>query len=102
MKPLPETFTSDGFTFRMLTRNAKYAVFKKRKPTWNRDTFEVVCVQTYPEHTWPTGKTSPEREAMPPSSKWGVDGWSYQKEADAVSRFTQLCTDGAGSIHSEP
>jgi hypothetical protein len=36
--------------------------------------YEVVLIRVQKEHTWPTGVTTPEKEAYPGSTSWGRFG----------------------------
>jgi hypothetical protein len=36
--------------------------------------YEVVLIRVQKEHTWPTGVTTPEKEAYPGSTAWGRFG----------------------------
>ena len=89
MKTLPETFTYDGFAFRLLKRMGDVALFEKRKPTHSRESFEVVIVQKLPAKTI-LGCNYPAREAMPRSEAWGKWGWTCTGLEDAVRKFQSL------------
>ena len=39
--------------------------------------YEVIRIRIQPEHTWPTGVTTPEKEAYPGSTSWGRLGWTF-------------------------
>jgi len=43
-----------------------------------------------PAHTWPNGKTTPEKEAFPPSSAWGQQGWTCFTLPEAETLFATL------------
>ena len=83
-------FSYDGFTFRLLQRAGNAALFSKAKESHSRQSFEVVVVQKHPARTFPSGKSYPDREAMPRSEDWGTFGWSYSDLEQAQKRFNQL------------
>lgn len=90
MRLLPETFALDGFTFRLLKREGKVALFEKMAPWSDRKFYEVVIVQTHEPTTFPTGQTYPARESMPHSEQWGQAGWSYSDLAMAEQKVEDL------------
>lgn len=90
MRPLPETFALDGFTFRLLKREGMVALFEKKAPWTERRFYEVILVQTHAETQFPNGITSPARESMPASEQWGKAGWSYSSLEAAQGRFDAL------------
>jgi len=92
MQSIDPLFKSNGFTFKLIQREGKLAIFGKTKPNHSRVTWEVVKLQTHKAHTWPSGETSPEREAMPSPESWGTLGWSYLTLQDARRRFASLAT----------
>jgi hypothetical protein len=90
MTPLPASFRSGGFDFRLVKRTGDIALFEKRKPTHTRSFFEVVIVQKRKEATFPSGRVTPAHEAMPASEQWGSAGWSYSDLEGAEKRFKSL------------
>jgi hypothetical protein len=74
MKKLPAVFRSDGFDFELLKRDGDIALFRKTKPGFSFETFEVVVVQHHKERMI-AGKSIEDGEAMPSSEQWGSKGW---------------------------
>ena len=88
MKPLPDTFRSDGFDFRLLRRDADVVLLVKSKPSGTAS-YEVVILQHRPAEII-GGIHYPPREAMPRSADWGISGWSYATHETAEARFQKL------------
>jgi hypothetical protein len=88
MKTLDPTFTFDEYHFNQLARKGDVALFEKKKPNGCFG-YEVVVVQRHPAMTF-EGRKYPAREAMPPSTAWGVSGWTYMTLGDARRKFKDL------------
>jgi len=52
--------------------------------------YEVIKIRIQPEHTWPNGVTTPEKEAYPGSGSWGRDGWTFFTLETAQAKMAQL------------
>ena len=89
VKPLPTTFKSGGFRFRQLMRQGHIALFEKRKRPDGAVSFEVVKIRRLPARTV-FGTEYPPSEAMPPSERWGVEGWTYCDVDSAREKFQAL------------
>lgn len=77
-------FKSDGFWFDQLERERQIALFEKTKG--RAVTYEVVKIQK--RKAWRAfGRDFPASEAMPPSERWGIDGWTYADFPSAMTRF---------------
>jgi len=87
VKPLSESFKSDGFNFRQLYREGDIALFEKSKSERNRG-YEVVRIQKR-EACLAFGKLLPAREVMPSSERWGKDGWTYPDLTSAQAKFRE-------------
>ena len=92
MRTLPTMFSYDKFDFTQLRRQGQIALFSKKKPEHSEPTFEVVRIQVHKAGTM-FGKNYPDRELMPPSEDWGVNGWSYPDLASAKAKFNSLTPD---------
>jgi hypothetical protein len=90
MIPLADKFRLGGFDYRLVRRIGDVALFEKSKPHHSRPCYDLVIVQRRKAHTWPNGKTTPAREAMPRWEQWGDAGWSYSDLARAEERFNAL------------
>jgi hypothetical protein len=50
--------------------------------------YEVIRIQA--AHTWPTGVTTPEKEAYPGSGSWGQLGWTFFTLETAQKKMSEL------------
>lgn len=93
MQPLVTEFEDRTFRYAQLERHGNVAIFTQTHKLGGGVRYEVVRIRIAPEHTWPNGTTSPEREVYPGSSSWGQLAWTthHLKEARAV--LQALCTE---------
>ena len=89
MKTLPTAFRSGGFDFKLLARDGDIALFRKTKPVFGFESFEVVVIQRH-ETFEIEGKLIPASEHLPRSEQWGSAGWSYRDRPSAERKFNQL------------
>jgi hypothetical protein len=94
-QPLPETWTDAGWRFRVLDRSGMVALLAKSRG--GRDFFEVVVVQRQPARTWPSGRTTPAKEAMPSPEEWGTYGWSPYDLPAVEAKFAELASAGGAA-----
>jgi len=92
MTPLPDTFRSDGFDFRLLRRAGAVALLVKSKPG-GTPSYEVVRLVRVPEREM-FGRVIPAHEAMPASEQWGERGWTYSDRDRAEAKFSDLTGTG--------
>ncbi|SRR6266496_806563 len=89
MLTVPERFKEYGFDLQQIKREGRVVLFKRWKeriPTMQPH-YDLVILRVAKEHTFPNGKTYPEREVMPTNEQWGTYGWSYVKLEDAEKNF---------------
>ena len=86
MQPIPETFVRDGYTSQLIKRAGLVTLWERAKPGV-KPHYEVAVLSVHPAHTWPDGRTVPERESMPPNEAWGLEAWTYGDIASAERRF---------------
>jgi hypothetical protein len=85
MQPIDTAFDEGRFSYTQLERHGDIAIYEqqhKENPKVVR--FEVIRIRVQPEHTWPSGQTTPEREAYPGASVWGRLGFTYFSSILAV------------------
>jgi len=63
--------------------------------------FEVIRIRVAPEHTWPSGLTTPEREAYPGASVWGRLGFTCFALEEARALAAGLQAQAAPLEHGE-
>jgi hypothetical protein len=95
MQPIDTAFDEGRFHYTQLERNADIAIYEqqhKENPKVVR--FEVIQIRVQPAHTWPSGQTTPEREAYAGSSSWGRLGFTCftLEEARALAARLQAVT----------
>jgi hypothetical protein len=90
MVPLPTSFEDRLFRYTQVERHGMLAIFRQTHKASGYDRFEVVKIRIGAEHTWPNGTTSPEREAYPGASSWGVYGWTCFTLPEAQALAAQL------------
>jgi hypothetical protein len=77
MQPIDTAFDEGRFRYTQLERRGDIAIYEqqhKENPKIVR--YEVIRIRIAPEHTWPNGNTTPEREAYPGASAWGRLGFT--------------------------
>jgi hypothetical protein len=99
MLPLPTEFDDRLFRYAQVSREGDLAIFTQTHKASGHMRYEVVLIRIQKEHTWPTGVTTPEKEAYPGSTTWGRFGqtcttlaeaqalaatWRQQREASAL------------------
>ena len=71
MLPLPTEFEDRLFRYAQVSREGDLAIFTQTHKASGRVRYEVVLIRVQHAHTWPTGVTTPEKEAYPGSTSWG-------------------------------
>jgi hypothetical protein len=82
IKILPTTFRSDGFDFELVKRDGDIALFRKTKPGFGFESFEVALIQRH-DTLEIKGKLIPAGEHLPRSEQWGIKGWTYSDRLSA-------------------
>jgi hypothetical protein len=91
MQPIDTAFDEGRFHYTQLERRGDIAIYRqehKEHPKVVR--FEVIRIRVQPEHTWPSGQTTPEREAYPGASVWGRLGFTCFTLEDARALSARL------------
>lgn len=89
MEPIPDYYTKDGFDHQLVSRHGNFAIYQKEKPEIVG--FEVIRIKYQKENYNPSiGVTYSEKETIPPTSEWGMNGWSYTTEDRAREKVTAL------------
>ena len=83
MLPLPTEFDDRLFRYAQVERAGDIAIFTQEHKASGRVRYEVVLIRVQKEHTWPTGVTTPEKEAYPGSTSWGRLGQTCHTRAEA-------------------
>ena len=90
MLPLVSHFEDSIFSYTQLERVGDIAIFQQTHKAGQVHRYEVVKIHIQAPHTWPNGVTTPEKEAYPPASKWGSEGWTCHTLGEAQALAQQL------------
>ena len=87
MLPLPTQFEDSRFRYTQVEREGDMAIFTQEHKASGLMRHEVVLIRVQQAHTWPTGVTTPEKEAYPGSHSWGRLGHTCHSlpEAQALA-----------------
>jgi len=87
MLPLPTQFEDSRFRYTQVERDGDLAIFTQEHKASGLVRYEVVLIRVQKAHTWPTGVTTPEKEAYPGSNSWGRLGHTCHSlpEAQALA-----------------
>ena len=81
----------DGrFQYVQVERRENVALYTQTHKASGNVRYEVIKIRIQPEHTWPTGVTTPEKEAYPGSGSWGLYGWTFFELAPAQQKMREL------------
>jgi hypothetical protein len=86
MIPLASSYKDHGQTFTLIRREGDVCMFSNA----TRSEFEVFRVRHAKAGKLPSGRSYPDREAIPPASAWGVDAYTCVDQARADYRFAEL------------
>ena len=89
MTPIETKFDYDGFTFWLIMRQRDLALFAKTKPEHSTWSYELVLIQRHEPKTFASGRSYPEREALPSSEQWGEAGWTPFSYERALVKFEE-------------
>lgn len=105
-RPLPDTFTKDGYEYALLKRSGdvgkpsvvllqksklEHVNLAKKEGRKPMEHFEVVLVRLAEETYWEHSKvTTPARELLPNAESWGRLGWTYSSREAAEQKFAEL------------
>ncbi len=86
----------DGrFKYVQVERRENVALYTQTHKASGHVRYEVIKIRIQPEHTWPTGVTTPEKEAYPGSGSWGREGWTFFALAPAQQKMGELLASAA-------
>ena len=92
MNPIPVTFRSHGFDYKQVYRDGLWCIFRQTKEGTDIEKYEVIKLKVAPAHTFPNGKSYPEREVYPGSEEWGTYGWTCADLESAHRRLKNQCS----------
>ena len=89
MKTLETSFTSHGFEFKQIHREADLAIYKKWKPEHETHGFEVIRIKRHNGYTI-AGNYCPPAEMYPSNEQWGVLGFTCQTKEDSYKKLDKM------------
>jgi hypothetical protein len=102
MQPIDTAFDEGRFRYTQLERHGDIAIYRQEhKESAKAVRFEVIRIRVQPEHTWPNGQVSPEREAYPGASVWGRLGFTCFALEEAQTLAAGLQAQAVTLEHGE-
>jgi hypothetical protein len=105
MNILPKSLTIAGFQHTQIMRDENYAVYRQSQEL-QMDTFEVIRIQKHKAGVIPNGdgtfREVEEGETYPKANRWGIDGWTFREERDAMEKFWELKKAQDAQIQETP
>ena len=95
MQVLEHELEDGRFKYLQVERQGDVALYTQTHKASGHVRYEVIKIRIQPEHTWPTGVTTPEKEAYPGSGSWGRDGWTFFALAPAQQKMRELLASAA-------
>jgi hypothetical protein len=89
-KPIATFFKHGGFNYRQIAREGDVAIYEQRWLDSENVCYEVVRIRQHEATTFPSGESSPAREAYPTSATWGVDGFTLTDKDTAYAKLRAL------------
>ena len=77
VQPIAIAFEEGRYRYTQLERCGDIALYEQRHKDNPAVVYsEVIRIRVHPAHTWPSGQTTPAREAYPGASSWGRRGFT--------------------------
>ena len=89
MDPIAEIFIASGFTYQLLARSRRLALYSQTNAA-GVVRYEVVRIQETAAHVWPNGQEMPAHESYPPATSWGRHGWTFFTRQSAEAQMARL------------
>jgi hypothetical protein len=90
MQILERELEDGRFKYVQVERRENVALYTQTHKASGHVRYEVIKIRIQAEHTWPTGVTTPEKEAYPGSGSWGLYGWTFFALAPAQQKMGEL------------
>ena len=92
---LPERFDKANFRYTLIRRRDNVAVYRRKHLRFDHGDFEVVVIRASKPHP---KDPNPERydrvEIYPSDSAWGLFGFTYRSENEAMRKMDALLASG--------
>lgn len=90
MQKLPVYFKKYGYTFKLIVREAKKAIYAQ----YDNDqlmAYEVIKIRVRPQrYNAFLKRNEPEREIYPSKEQWGIMGGTYKTWKKAMEKYSEL------------
>lgn len=90
MQPIATQFEDRTFRYTQVERHGPLAIYCQEHKQGHVTRYEVVRIRVAPEHQWPNGDVTPEREVYPGTTQWGSWGWTTYTLAQAQMLLAEL------------
>ena len=90
MQILERELEDGRFKYVQVERQENVALYTQTHKASGNVRYEVIKIRIQAEHTWPTGVTTPEKEAYPGSGSWGLYGWTFFALAPAQQKMREI------------
>jgi hypothetical protein len=90
-KPIATFFKHGGFNYRQIAREGDVAIYEQKWRDSENACYEVVRIRRHEAKTFPSGRSSPAREAYPSSAAWGDFGWTVTTLDAAFAKLREVC-----------
>lgn len=91
-------FDDRTFRYTQVARQGDVAIYRQTHKASGIDRFEIIRIRIAEEHTWPDGRTTPEREVYPGSNSWGTLGFTTFTLAEAQAKMQSLQTEKESTL----
>lgn len=95
MQLLEHELEDGRFQYVQVERRGDVAIYTQTHKASGNIRYEVIKIKIQAEHTWPTGVTTPEKEAYPGSGSWGQLGWTFFTLETAQTKMGELLASAA-------
>ena len=92
MKPIPETFSKNGYHYELERRSAKACIYRQIHRTGKLVAYEVMAIRVRPEREY-HGCILPACERLTSNEEWGTYGWTFsgpEAHEQAIRQFKKL------------
>ena len=86
---MPGRFTECGWQYELVKRDDLISIYKKKKESHKKWSWDVIKMRECPAYEI-AGAQIPAKETFPNETFWGIDGFTYTNEKDALAKFDFL------------
>src|ERR1041384_1631451 len=90
MQTLAHELEDGRFTYLQVARQGDIALYQQVHKASGHIRYEVIKIKIQPEHTWPTGGVTPEKEGYPAAGGWGQVGGTFFNLKTAQQKMAEL------------